>query len=552
MDALSSMGLWRGFEGAIEITVPITIVGGAWFAAYSFLGAPTPGMPMTYLEVMVLLSACVAVTAWMSSRQLHMMGRRGPWQAVIMAWIYSGVILFILPRLVRGSFKSSCKAVEGELVLGVPLSGPDSFQAVEAVDSLCRIQGVADNPYLPGILFRPSWDGSMGPLMVVVLVVVAGVVSLGLRDVRVRPTRMAFNIVEKLRHAASMGGKSAIGPEKVKDGRIQACANATMWGEVCGQIYSADKEFSPGEWCPRCRQAFTPGTREQTFKVVTLFTGDIELLNGLERTDTVSWPRGDPMPPDARISGAERWVTLGAITVPDVISVAQLLALVHEQLAVWAGSDNEPIAHAAELAKRRASKISAWIWAGSLAHRLTYARPNTVASLALGASRLRNLIPDGGDELWLQLDIGLFPLEVRTGFRKPTEDGRIIAENSKVDLWIPIAPSAAKKGEQGVWVPRVEGDALRMWLSMDRLRQSADVLATQPLPYYRFIPNDDDPPPTNLPQKGSLDYVRFSVKEGSEPSREEAVGTSIVGWEWLEPEQIQLLRQECLVLVEGR
>src|SRR5690606_30708713 len=113
----------------------------------------------------------------------------------------------------------------------------------------------------------------------------------------------------------------------------------------------------------------------------SLFGDEIDVLNGLERVDTLAWSHGEPIPPDARISGEERWVHMGDIVAPDVITVAQLLSLTHEKVAAWSKSDNPRIAGAATIAKRRASRIAAWVWFGSLSHRLTYARPNQTASL---------------------------------------------------------------------------------------------------------------------------------------------------------------------------
>lgn len=555
LDPPKSMGFWRATEGAWEITVPAAVTGGAWVVAYMILSAPSSGRGITWVEQTVILGACCALTGWMASRQLYMANKKKPWTLVFVSLIYMALILFGVSSAVSSAFQTSCKdQLKGQLVPSTLLVGRDLADITPDGPPICRVGGVPDNPYLPGTIIRPSWDGSVHPVLVVFLALVTAISSLGLRTQRVQRTMIGSKLLDLLRYAPSQGAASGMGKPKVSKAEVQACANATMWGEICGQMYSKQKVFEPGEWCGRCHQEFTPGKRELRFKVVSLFGGEIDVLNGLERIDTVSWSQGEPIPPDARISGEERWVVLGDVVVPDVISVAQLLSLVHDLLPVWAGAGNPRVKAAAVLAMRRSSRVSAWFWSGSLIHRLTFARPNQTALLALGSARLRDMIPESGDELWLQLDIGLLPIEIRTGFRKEIGDGvppRL--DNNKVDIWIPVAPPV--KGG-GVWVPRVEGDALRLWLSTDRLRSDRGSGMAEPLPYYRYLADqeiDKNPP---MVKPGSLDFVRVPLEgEGREPKGgvdekglDRMPGDSIADWEWLEPEQIQLLRQQCVVL----
>lgn len=675
VDPLKSLGRWRAAEGAIEASVPITVMGGAWYFAYTYVGQPATGRGLTPLELTVLFGAAVAVTAWAFSRQMFMLRRRSPWSIVVTGWVVSGCVLAILPSMSRSAFNSRCESLGGEVVraaildeearftagcegvggavvydvnqeadnkykyrcnvvggevveilsptereqfrldceaggdttrvepildatnnepvLGYrcPSSGElsldqariDEFvrscdllegQLLEGIDPttraripygcasfksavyekgerVCRVGGVSDNAYLPGVVFRPNWDGKLNPLVIAFLGLVSMVSSLGLRDRRLRRSRMGQNLLNLLRFAAAQGNKSAMGKPAAKGDAIVACTNPTFWGEICGQIYSSEKQWLPGQWCSRCRQTFNPCDRYVTLKVVSLFTADVDVLNGLEKMDTVSWPRGEPMVPDARISGEERWVQLGMVKVPDVISVAQLLAIVHDQLGVWAGSGGPRVQEAAKLAQKRSSRVSAWFWFGTLAHRLTYARPSNRSVLGIGATRLRDVLGEGGEELWLQLDIGLFPMEVRTGFRKTfiEDDKKARAENSKVDLWI---PTSSPNIQQGLWVPRIEGDALRIWLSTDRLRDDDVRGISTPLAYWRFSGEaaaEEDL--HKVPKPGTLDFVRMPLDaSGMEPTMDRGVGASMSEWDWLEWEQIELMRQQALVLVE--
>jgi hypothetical protein len=558
---LSAMGRWRGMEAALEVTVPLTVTGTAWYVASTLLSKPSAGRPMTPIEVFILLGVCGALTGWMVSRNLFMARKRSPWTLVIASSIITVGFAYGVGSSVVGSFEDACTGpLAGKLVDAAPIDVGDSVDNAGAAVApgsavkVCKVGGVVDNPYLLGTVFRPTWDGALTLPLTAWLLLNASLAALGLRHVRVRPTQITANLMNLLRFAPSAGGKTAMHGDKPKMGKVQACNNPTLWGETCGQVYPIEKKWYPGEWCSRCQQAFHPAPRRFTFKVVSLFAADVDILNGIERLDTVSWPRGEPIAPDARISGQERWVTLGSIDFPDVITVAQALALLFDALPKWAESTDVRVQVAGGIALERASRVAAWIWRGQLSHRLTYARPNNDIVLALGPQRLRDLIEDGADELWLQLDVGLLPLELRTGFKKTwVEEGRLPdVQNSKFDLWMPVANPHAPKSEGGLWVPRVEGDALRLWLSLDRLRDERIKGVTLPLPYLRYEASQRGTPPPGhdrAPKPGSLDLVRYPFAPGGmEPSTERAIGASLTEWDWLEWRQIELLRQECIVL----
>jgi len=553
---LKKLGAWRAQEGAFEITVPLIVTALAWNFAHSALSEPSVGRAFSTLELAIILGGCTAVTSWMASRQMYLLRKRAVWTMMFLGWFYTIGILLYLPGAVRSSFGSACEDLSGLRVTSSDLTSPELLGEDGGGGLVCQIGGVPGNQYLPGAILRPSWDGAVPPHLWAFFLLISGVASLSMRDRRIRPSKMGAKLNDLLRFGAPLGHGSAGGKIKAKGGKIVACNNATFWGELCGQIYSADKPWLPGEWCVRCGQSFRRCDRTFTFKVVTLFTTDVDVLNSIERTDTVSWDRGDPMVPDARISGMERWVTLGTVTVPDVIAVNQMLAITKDMLKIWGGAGDARVAKACKLTTRKMSAISAWIWFGSLAHRLTYARPTQRALLAIGTTRLRDILPDGGEELWLQLDCGLLPIEVRTGFVKTTpRGGRTSAgQNSKVDIWIPVSAPRVAKAKAGLWVPRIEGDALRTWLSTERLQDESNAGSQSiPLPYLRYTPDGGDPWNERLPRPGTLDLVRFPLaKNGMEPATERSIGDSIAEWRWLEWEQIELLRKQCLVLVEDR
>ncbi|MCA9571659.1 MAG: hypothetical protein KC656_27660, partial [Myxococcales bacterium] len=206
---------------------------------------------------------------------------------------------------------------------------------------------------------------------------------------------------------------------------------------------------------------------------------------------------------------------------------------------------SEDVQGAIELAQKRASRLAAWIWIGPMADRLTYARPTERAILALGPSRLRDLMLDAGEPLTLQLDVGLLPLELRTAFRKTFLDPERapVRQNTKQDLWVPVAPDTSALA--GTWVPRMEGTALRRWVSLDRLRPAEVRGVTTPLPY--VLPGGTV---AETVRDGSLDLVRTPVDARThEPILAHRPGDSIAEWDWMEWRQIELLRQHSLVMV---
>ncbi|MCB9765012.1 MAG: hypothetical protein H6739_34885 [Alphaproteobacteria bacterium] len=546
INPLQAMARWRAEENALDSALSLFAAATAWGFAWKLLSTPTTGRPATEVELACVLGGCVAVTSWAMARHLYMIGRRRPRRIVFWSVVITCGVLFATRALIRYSFSSRCT----EDMAGV-LKTPAHWLGGSGIDQICVVNEVPGNPYLPGTLLEPAWSGDIPAWLAILLVAAAVTGANGLRDRRLRSSGIGAKLLDQLELAPAAGVESAIG-KVPPDGEVVACGNPTLWGEICGQLYPANKKWEPGEWCRRCQQPFLAADRMLRFNVVSLWTSDIDVLNGLERLDTLSWPMGQPVPPDARVSGRERWITLGTLEMPDVISVAQALALAHARLEMWKGADDPMVKRAAQLARERASRICAWIWFGQVSHRMTYARPTQRARFALGAARLRDLVPEGGETLTLQLDVGLLPLELRLAFRRRFVDETRPDEvrNSKLDLWIPVSPPPAHKGEPGLWVDRIEGKALRAWLATDRMRPAGVRGVSTPLGYR---PYSADAPMTELPVRplGRLDFQRQPLDEdGEEPRSPTLPGVSVAEWDWFEPEQIELLRREALVLVE--
>lgn len=539
---LRQVSFWQAQESALETGVPALLAGTAWVTCGTMAAEPVAGRGLSEVELAVLLGAAAASTGWAAARQLRTFHRRSPRTAVLWAVGVSALLLLALGPLVRVRFASTCADLGGRLVAAAPpaVAGPDAAPRV-----VCQRGELPGNPYLPGTLVLPAWEGIPSAPLFLWLAIASATGALGLRDVRLRPTRIPRKIADALWLAPAAGKEGvvgAIGP----DGAVVACDNPTLWGEPCGQPYAAASAPEHGAWCARCQQPFHADPRVLELPVVSLYSDEVDVLNGLERLDALSWTWGDAPPADPRLSGQERWVELGRVHLPAVLTVAQALALLHDRLDAMGGADDRRRA-AAGIAAARASRVCAWLWRGWHPARLTFARPTDEVRFAVGTMRLGDLVPPGSGPVTLQLDVGLLPVEVRMAFRRTfVEPGRAPAiQNTRFDLWLPTGPPADAGGAPGVWVDRVEGDALRSWLATDRIRPADARGVSSPMPY---LPPGAPVPTAAPPLAGSLDLVRMPLRDGR-PASAPAPGASIAEWAWLQWEQIELLRRESLVLV---
>lgn len=546
MGPLDAISRWRAAEGALESAIPLALMGTGWTLGVRLLASPTNGRPATDVEVLIMLGAAIALTAWATARHLVLFGYRNPRTIALWSLGTGAGSLWLARTATRYSFAGTCTDDLG----GTLMTHFDLF-AGQAIDRACVWGAIAGNAYLPGTIVIPGWTGTLPAWMLVALAAVAVCAGHGLRETRLRSTRIGTKLFELLVLAPAKGGATAIGG-LAPDDEIQACGNPTMWGELCGQVYAGDRVFQPGEWCLRCQQPYRPATRRIHLEIVSIATGDIDVLNGMERIGTDSWSVGEPMRRPRRPGGRARWVKLGEIDLPDVLTVAQALALVHERLSTWKGAGGDDAKRAAELAEMRASRICAWLWFGRVSDKLNHARPTRNVRFAVGPARLRDLVPDAGERVTLQLDAGLLPLELRVAFHFSYGDGEQPdrVENSRMDLWVPVAPPPSEDATLGLWVDRIEGPALLSWLSTGRVRADAVAGVATPLGY---VPKSAGVSPGELGNRpiGRLDYIRHPLDDDSEePVAPTLPGVSMSEWDWFEGEQIELLRREVLVQVD--
>ncbi len=547
---LQSVGLWRAWESAREGAIPLLMATAAWSIAAPQLRAPSAGRPLTPLELGVMLGSLAAVTSWAMARQWVILGRRKPLTPVLWGTAAGLIAVGLAGPFARMGFEGWCADTAlGAVVRLSPLDGRGAGVA-------CQVHSVPGNPYLMGTLVLPTWGGVLSLPLWLLVAASAALAATGLRDLRLWRTRVGSRLLADLELSPGAGSGAVVGPPAMGPGGVQACRNATLWGELCGQLYAAERVFAPGEWCVRCQQPFRASDRTLRLAVVSLFTVELDVLNGLERLDMQSWDPGSAAPSDPRLSGQERWVLLHDIVLPDVLTVAQAIALVIEGLGPLTGARDPRVAQAATLAVQRASRVACWFWAGRPVDRLTYARPTRDVVLGVGPDRLRDLLGESGEQVTLQLELGLMPVELRTAFCKRfLEPGRDdVVQNSKQDLWLPVGPLEPTKDDPGAWVPRVEGEALRTWLSLDRVRPAGVRGVSVPLAYTPHRSGAEVSVSTNVPPPPQgYDLVRMRLlAEDNEPDMRRTLGDSIAEWDWLEPEQLTLLRQQALVLVDPR
>ena len=282
LEPLKSLGVWRGKEMAVESFLPITISGYCIWKVKGLTSAVAIGKPLTSTELYVFLGALVAILSWTTSRQVYLIGRRKPSWIAFFSCFLSLLIVYTLSSLATSGFSSSCT----DIYKGVVIQSQDFW--LSSGGAICQVGGISGNGYLPGTLLRPAWSGDISLWMWLFFVVVSLCASVSFRDRRFIATSMILKLYKLLEYASATGIEGCLGG-KPKNGQVFACTNSTLWGEICGQLYSGEYEFEPGEWCGRYGQPFVKAERNLTFNVVSLFTDNIDLLNMLEKKDTLSW-----------------------------------------------------------------------------------------------------------------------------------------------------------------------------------------------------------------------------------------------------------------------
>jgi hypothetical protein len=365
-------------------------------------------------------------------------------------------------------------------------------------------------------------------------------------------------------------GLAAVRGEPGEDKEILMCDNPTLWGELCGQLFW-EGSITPAQPCIRCGFDFHAG-ENISIQTVGVTTNRVDQLNVLEANFSPHepWRQGLAGRDNENIGlsarGAARWESTGEFKLPRMLTIAQALEIIAERLG---GGD------AAGLAKARASRISAWVWflpgGGRWLPNLAV-QPGARYVLAASTERLGDVLERHPGTPFLQLDIGLIPVQLRFGNRR--KHGANLNQN--LIVWVPVR-SPHDRGDRAVsWVPRVETAALRTWLSVVRRSgEHEDRMDVDVMPY--VWPNDPAHPDPERPRAGrwrdgvgrwwelhspsdedpveTLTFVRMSWDTRGEPQtnpRLGLMGARLDEWEWLEREQIEQLREGVVVAMPNR
>lgn len=560
MSILTRIGERRMLETAIESSIPLALAVVSYLYTAYALSEPTAGRPLYDLEVFLSLSLPTLLLSWAFSRVSYLAGVVYPWKSTLISLGATLLLLALVPWITSYNYQVRCRGLEGRLLpvrTFTDVSVPDvRADATGHLDSVCQLEQQVPTAFRPGPLLRPTWRGfsQMLPFGIYGLAFLSILASVGLRDRRLIRTRLAHFLWHELRLQTAAGAESAFvyrDETGAKIGRWTACANPTIWGEVCGQLYPATHRFVEGEACVRCSLVFKPSPM-LTLTVVALRHGDLDFLNNLESREARIWRQSEPQPRQAETADA-RWASLGEITLPDVLSVAQSLSLILDWLDKLQPEDPGQ-ARAKELALRQASRLAAWCWFSEDAPSLKGSIPTRDVLLAIGAQRLRDLY--GGRSGWkaLQLDTGLLPIDLRLGLWKPPESWMADAStpqkgqrfNNRQVYWIPVSRVAFSAEPDGLWVPRVEGAGLRAWLTL-----TSRNAWFQPAPYHwegapwaelvHFdAPHDLDHVPLSL--------VRIPAPEEEAITQEAQLGCRLSEWDWLDRRHLELLRRQAVFM----
>lgn len=560
MNILQRMALQRAFEIATEAVIPLGITALTALFVVMQLSEPTAGRALNSAEVFLLVALPTILVAWTMARAIFLLGYRKPWLFVVGALGASALFVGTLPWITAYVYEDRCLELKGRLLAVRPFDvsvSPDlRAGATSSLSSVCQLELQTPTPYRSGAFLRPVWQGvpqlmPWGYFGLALLSVLAG---LGLRDRRVFATRMALRAWQGVRLQPAMGGRTAF-LSKEESGRMSlhwdACANPTLWGEPCGHLYPAGYTFAKGESCSRCGLVFRPSPTV-TLSVVTLRYGDLDYLNNLEHRDARVWKQGEPQPnpPDTHES---RWIDLGDVTLPDVLSMAQVLSLMRDWLERLPAEDVVR-KRAVRLALERSSQLAAWCWFNDEAPSLKYGIPTRDVVLASGTQRLRDLFSGHAGWKGLQLDIGLLPLDLRLGLWKPPEawsgDGIMPAMgqrfNNRQVFWIPVSRVAFSKETDGMWVPRVEGAGLRAWLTVTSRAAwfKPAPYAWDGAPWSTLVdfekPHDLDTIPLSL--------VRLPPPEEEPITHDCQLGCRLSEWDWLDRRHLELLRRQAVFM----
>ena len=88
----------------------------------------------------------------------------------------------------------------------------------------------------------------------------------------------------------------------------------------------------------------------------------------------------------------------------------------------------------------------------------------------------------------------------------------------KLDIWVPIAPRLSSE-LAGLWVPRVEGEALRKWLATGRLQEEGKRGITIPVPYTVFDAPEEEELQTVIDQNVQQRWKKILLQSKNQQNK---------------------------------
>lgn len=508
----------RAAEGLLEVGLPALVAFAAWYGLLRLLEVPAPQRRLTALEVAVLFGAGGALLGHAIGRTTWLLGWRRPGVDAGAALVGAAIVLPLVLWLGQAGFEARCLALGGAVA---DLEGP-----------VCQVEPALRNADLPGTLLRGQAVGL--PWVALWVGVAAALGALGRRDRRLLPSGAARDLLSRLAFLPAAGSESAASRRPGAD--FVACGSPTLWGEPCGQLYAEGHTPARDQRCVRCQQPFQPVGADRTLAVYSLACADLDALHTWETADSTVWDvdGASQAKERARRSNQRRWVRVATVRVPEILTVAQVLALALDEVRAGSAADtteDPEIVRARALALARASRVAAWLWfGGDVGQRLVDAQPTDgEVALAVGPTRLADLVRGRAGEVALQLETGLLPLCLWHGRLAGDKVRR-----ARSCVWIPVTGAR----QDGAWAPRIEGAALLRWLSLPRgqggAAEETDLTAYE----------------GGAGAREGLEWVRATPGERGEPDpgRREP-GDALAEWSWFELKHVELLRQRGVVLV---
>ncbi|MFM7201365.1 MAG: hypothetical protein ACKO6N_11285 [Myxococcota bacterium] len=160
---LETLALRRMLELAVESMVPLVLALLGYTLVVIKLGQPTPGRPLTDLEVFLVLVVPTVLISLGVTRIGYLAGFTRPWSNILLTLGVTSFFMAVMPPMTAFLYEDQCRSNKGRLV-GVQLFTeapvPDvRGNATELFTKVCQLEPETPTPWRSGPLHRPVWRG---------------------------------------------------------------------------------------------------------------------------------------------------------------------------------------------------------------------------------------------------------------------------------------------------------------------------------------------------------------------------------------------------------